>query len=247
MAQKGTRVTERTQTRQHQEAASGKLTAAPALPAKTAKPGLHQLGLARGRDALLYVPATYRPAEPAPFALALHGAGSDARNGLVPLLDLADHAGLIVLAPASRDRTWDSILGGFGPDVAFLDQALAATFDQCNVDPRRLAISGFSDGASYALSLGITNGLLFTHILAFSPGFVAPAAQRDHPLVYISHGTRDRVLSIDACSRRIVPMLRHAGYEVIYHEFDGPHTVPPEIAQEAVTWLTTGRTPAGGA
>lgn len=240
-------MTERTHTAGRKESASGKLKAQPARPTETVAPGLHQLGLARGRDALLYVPNTYRPQEPAPFTLALHGAGGDERNGLMPLLDLADHAGLVVLSPASRDRTWDSILGGFGPDVEFLDRALAATFARCNIDPQRLAISGFSDGASYALSLGITNGLLFTHILAFSPGFVAPAAQRDRPRIYISHGTRDRVLPIASCSRRIVPLLRDAGYIVIYHEFDGPHTVPPEIAQEAVTWLTTGQTPAGGA
>ncbi len=31
---------------------------------------------------------------------------------------------------------------------------------------------GFSDGASYALSLGVPNGDLFTHIVAFSPGFM---------------------------------------------------------------------------
>jgi predicted esterase len=31
---------------------------------------------------------------------------------------------------------------------------------------------GFSDGASYALSLGLANGDLFTHVLGFSPGFM---------------------------------------------------------------------------
>jgi phospholipase/carboxylesterase len=31
--------------------------------------------------------------------------------------------------------------------------------------------------------------------------------------------------------------LRNAGYVVKYHEFDGPHTVPPAIAREAFEWF----------
>ena len=97
--------------------------------------------------------------------------------------------------------------------------------------------AGFSDGASYALSLGLTNGDLFTHVLAFSPGFMAPRKRRGKPRLFLSHGTRDRVLPIDPCSRRIVPQVRRAGYDVTYREFDGPHTVPDEIAREAVDWF----------
>jgi phospholipase/carboxylesterase len=60
---------------------------------------------------------------------------------------------------------------------------------------------------------------------------------KGRPRVFISHGTRDPVLPIENCSRRIVPRLEQAGYEVSYHEFDGGHTVPPEIAEEAVRWF----------
>ena len=45
---------------------------------------------------------------------------------------------------------------------------------QLDVDRQRVCASGFSDGASYALSLGAANGDLFTHIAAFSPGFMRP-------------------------------------------------------------------------
>jgi phospholipase/carboxylesterase len=167
----------------------------------------------------------------------LHGAGGVAQHGISRVEALADRAGLVVLAPPSRRQTWDVILGAFGPDVAFVDEALAATFERCTVDPQRLAVGGFSDGASYALSLGITNGDLFTHVIAFSPGFMAPAHQVGAPRIYVSHGTRDAVLPIDRCSRRLVPALERAGYDVRYHEFDGPHTIPPDIAREAVEWF----------
>lgn len=225
---------------------SGRLTArpaaAPAAAAASPGPGRHPLGLASGRDGYLYLPAGHRPERPAPLAVMLHGAGGEARHGIGLLQPLADAAGLILLAPDSRGRSWDVIArDGYGPDITYLDRALAWTFERCAVDATRLAIGGFSDGASYALSVGLTNGDLFTHVLAFSPGFMAPARQEGKPGIYVSHGTRDEVLPIARCSRQLVPRLERAGYEVIYREFDGPHTVPAEIAREATDWLAGGR------
>jgi predicted esterase len=114
-------------------------------------------------------------------------------------------------------------------------------FSRYAVDPGRIAVGGFSDGASYALSLGITNGDLFGHVLAFSPGFMAPAAQVGFPRVFVSHGAHDTVLPVDRCSRRIVPELERAGYDVRYREFEGGHVVPPEIGREAVNWFAAGQ------
>jgi phospholipase/carboxylesterase len=220
-------------------AVRGRLLANPAYPPSppAAAGGLRHLGLGSGRDGLLYVPPGHNVTKGAPLALTLHGAGGDARSGISHLIDLADEIGLVLLSPESRGRTWDVLGGGFGPDVGFIDRALGQTFDRLAVDPCRLAVTGFSDGASYALSLGLTNGDLFTHVVAFSPGFAAPADRSGKPPVFVSHGTRDRVLPIDRCSRRIVPQLEREGYEVRYREFDGPHTVPEAIAREALEWF----------
>jgi phospholipase/carboxylesterase len=105
------------------------------------------------------------------------------------------------------------------------------------VDPARVGVGGYSDGASYALSLGLANGDLFSDVLAFSPGFLAPAGQTGSPRIFVSHGTQDGGLPIDSCSRRIVPQLERAGYEVRYREFEGGHVVPPGIAREAAIWF----------
>lgn len=182
------------------------------------------------------MPRGYRPSRPHPLVVMLHGAGGNGRNGLAPFLPLADKAGLLLLGPNARRETWDTIYGAFGPDVAIIDRELGDTFDRYTVDPTHVAIEGFSDGASYALSLGITNGDLFTHIIAFSPGFMAPSAQRDHPRVFISHGTHDPTLRVDL-SHRLVPRLEAADLDVEFVEFSGGHTVPPEIAAQAVTWF----------
>jgi predicted esterase len=203
---------------------------------EAAPTGLLPLGLNGSRDGLLYVPASYRAASPAPLVVMLHGAGGTANGGLAPFLDRAEAWDLLLLAPDSRLRTWDVLLGGYGPDVAFIDRALEQTFRRYAVDPAHLMIEGFSDGASYALSLGLTNGDLFSHIIAFSPGFMAPASRTGSPHIYVSHGKFDPVLPIDRCSRRIVPQLKREGYKVRYHEFNGFHTVPRSIANEALRW-----------
>jgi phospholipase/carboxylesterase len=205
------------------------------LPADSA--GLRALSVDSGRTVLLYVPAGYRTERPAPMLVMLHGAAGNPRRGLSWVMSLADSAGVILLAPQSQGLTWDAVRGRYGPDVAFIERALAHVLARYAVDTTRLAIGGFSDGATYALSLGITNGDLFSHVIAFSPGFMVPAAQRGEPRLFVSHGTRDQVLSIDACSRRIVARVRDAGYDVRYREFEGGHTVPPSIAREALAWL----------
>ena len=211
----------------------------PSPSGSTVSTGLRPLGLGSARDGLLYVPAGYGKLEKPPLALTLHGAGGNARSGISHFLDLADEAGVVLLAPESRGRTWDVLVGGYGPDVGFIDRVLEWALDRLALDYRRLAITGFSDGASYALSLGLTNGDLFTHLIAFSPGFMAPAQRRSKPPIFVSHGTRDEVLPIERCSRRIVPQLDREGYKVRYREFDGPHTVPQSIVRESLGWFTS--------
>ncbi len=46
-----------------------------------------------------------------------------------------------------------------------------------------------------------------------------------------------REISAESCSRRIVPALQRLRYNVVYYEFDGPHTIPPEVACRAVAWF----------
>jgi phospholipase/carboxylesterase len=200
-----------------------------------AEPGDAPLGLEQVRDGLLYVPDTAEPG--APVMVLLHGAGGTGRRELRAVVGAADRYGVVVVAPDSRAVTWDVIvLGGFGADPAFIDRALAAAADRCDADFGRLALAGISDGASYALSLGLCNGDLFGAVLAFSPGFVHPVEPVGVPRVFVSHGRADPVLPIDACGRPVVALLRGGGYDVTFREFDGGHTVPPAVADEAVRW-----------
>jgi phospholipase/carboxylesterase len=216
----------------------GALAARPAAPTQSPlPPGLEWLELDDAPPPAIFVPSTL-PDQPVPVVVLLHGASSNPMHALPIMQEEAERRGFVVVAPKSVGITWDVIHGEFGPDVAAIDRVLAAVFDRVEADPRRVAVAGFSDGASYALTLGLANGELFPRILAFSPGFFVPARRQGWPAIFVSHGRADPVLPIDQCGRLVVAALRMAEYDVSYLEFDGGHQVPAAIVAAALDrWL----------
>lgn len=214
------------------------LLARPGPVTQPAPVGLHTLPVDGKRDSYLYVPASYVPEQPMPMVLLLHGAGGHAHDGLAILRGLADKAGLIIAAPASNDSTWDIISRkAYGADVQLVQRSLDYVFARYAIDPQHVGIGGFSDGASYALTLGLANGELFTHVMAFSPGFIGQMTSSGEPKIFMSHGTEDEILPVNPCSRSIDKQLRRLEYGLTYIEFDGGHEIPPEIVHEAVDWF----------
>lgn len=194
------------------------------------------LGLGGSRDGFLQMPAVV-PSTPMPLLVLFHGASSSAATQMGRFNVIPSEAGVAVLAIDSRGPTWDGVMGAFGPDVAFIDRALDKVFGLVSVDPARLAIGGFSDGATYGLSLGLINGDLFPRIAALSTGFLLPGESHGKPRIFMSHGTSDEILPIDQCGRAVAADLRKRGYDVTFREFAGKHEVPPAIATEAFQWL----------
>jgi phospholipase/carboxylesterase len=216
-------------------ASDGVIRARPRDGVRTSGSGSRRLGIGGRRDAILQLPA-HASTTPLPLLVLFHGAGQNGAGTLQHAGRLADEAGIAVLAPDSRESTWDAIRGRFGADVAFVNRALERVFDTVAVDPARVAVGGFSDGATYALSLGLINGDLFPRVVAFSPGFIIGGTLHGKPRFFISHGTADPILPIHQCSGVIVPRLRKGGYEVRYLEFAGGHEVPTDVAREAMRW-----------
>jgi phospholipase/carboxylesterase len=213
-----------------------RLRARPGKPASAASApaaATHRLGLSPGRDGLLHVPAGLSGGRAAGLIVMLHGAGGSAGSAIPMLVKQAEQHDLLLLAPESRRGTWDIIADReYGADVAYIDRALERVLGWFEVP--KLAVAGFSDGASYALSLGLANGDLFSDVLAFSPGFAAPDPIQGRPRVFISHGDDDRVLPVERCGRPLAQRLKRAGYDVEYREFDGGHTVPGWAVDAAV-------------
>jgi phospholipase/carboxylesterase len=223
----------------------GRIVIPPNSATQNASTGLQKLS---GRNGLLYIPMGH--AGPLPLLVLLHKAGgspSEWFSGGGSYARYADKGGFIILAPESPGLTWGAGPKNWGYDYLAINRALEEAVARCAIDRSRLAIGGFSDGASYALSLGLANGDVFSGIVAFSPGFIVRAQARGRignnneiqiPLVYIAHGTADNVLPIASTSRLFMSQLRKNGYNVEFHEFSGSHHVSRHVADQAMSWLT---------
>src|SRR3989442_14992292 len=129
----------------------GRLAARPRANVTTSAERRSALGLDRGRDAILQLPAN-AASTPLPLLVLLHGASGSGEGVLRRLGSVADEAGLRILPPASRDVTGDAIPDGFGGDGAFVNPALESGFDTVAVHPPRMAGGGVSRGGTYAPS-----------------------------------------------------------------------------------------------
>lgn len=203
------------------------------VAAASLRPGTSTITLTNGREGLLQVPT----GKISGLVVALHGAGGQAAAALRLFDGPADRLGLVVLAPASAGSTWAVLHRGADPDTPAVNAALATVFQAHSFDPAAVAVAGFSDGASYALTLGLANGDLFSRVVAFSPGFETADRRQGQPEFFITHGTQDQVLPISRTSRRLVPALRGEGYDVVYREFEGGHAVPGRYSLAAARWI----------
>lgn len=207
-----------------------KLTSHPGnTPTIQAAKGLSNLNIGNPRDGFIYIPSSYTLEKEFPLAVFLHGAGGSANNWS-SFVSWAEEKNVVIIAIDSRSVTWDFVGGNYGPDVVFLDKTLKYTFERCKINPEKIALAGFSDGASYALSLGATNGNVFSHLIAYSPGFYERKDPLDGtPKIFISHGVNDSVLPSYISKNNIVPTFISFGYDVTYEEFMGGHEVPENI------------------
>lgn len=218
----------------------GRLSFAPAEPTQGRfEPGRHRLGLADERDAVLFVPSGLDDDDEAtvPLFVMFHGAGGFPEKVLPFIEEHAQQHKFLVLAPHSTYPTWDIVIGGNGPDLERLHQALTAVASRYRIDRGRVAFAGFSDGASYALSIGVTNGDIASHVIAFSGGFMSVFMQEGAPKVFIAHGLVDEQLPIDTSGRANAARLRSAGYDVQYIEFNGLHVIHPPIVSMAIDFF----------
>jgi predicted esterase len=227
----------------------------PATPAVNNDTRSGVLSLAGG--AYAYLPKG-RTAAPAPVLVALHGAGGQASQVLESFRESADANGIVLLIPQSIKGTWDMIedlksrLGlemnvqpRYGKDLKALDAAIMDLFGKIAVDPTRIGIMGFSDGATYALSVGTANPQLFKRVIAFSPGpaFIGKSAPDQY--VFISHGENDRVLPY-ANARGFASKLRVKKVPVEFEKFDGGHEVPKAIKEKAMAFFRDPQAATGG-
>jgi phospholipase/carboxylesterase len=213
----------------------GTITARPGRGAGACALGIHPLPVGSGRKAMMRVtPGASRGRRA--LILALHGAGSHWYGGLYAFRGGWDMPGLVLVAPEARASTW-SFLFGHDDDLGTVNRALAQAFRRCRIDRRRIGVGGFSDGATYALSLGLANGRLFRAVMALSPGGIVGDKREGKPRIFIGQGTKDDVLPFRRTRDELVPGLRRDGYDVTFRTFVGGHKVVESESRAAVLWF----------
>jgi phospholipase/carboxylesterase len=216
----------------------GRFTFTPAEPTEgPLPPGRHHLGIAAERDAVLFVPTGLDTTGPVKLFVMFHGAGGFPEKVLPFIEEHAEREKFLILAPHSIYATWDIVIGGSGPDLERLEKALVAVTRHYTLNRDHLAFAGFSDGASYAISIGITNGDIASHVIAFSGGFMTVFTQEGAPAVFIAHGLIDEQLPIETAGRANATKLKAAGYQVEYVEFNGLHVIEPVIVNLAIEFF----------
>lgn len=217
-----------------------KLSAQIIDPIYSVSSGLSKLGFSLFEDGFLYVPEKYSPDIAMPLVFVLHGASGSSNNWIkyYNFDDFAEEKGFILAAINSKYYTWDLILGGYGEDVSSINSALQYIFLHCKIVPDRIALCGFSDGATYTLSLVISNGDIFTHLMAFSPGFVTISDPLiGKPKIFVAHGNSDYELPVEGSRDYIVPNFIDMGYDVKYYKFRGGHQVSSAASNNALDWF----------
>ena len=191
-----------------------------------------------------YIPASASPHPP--LLVLLHGAGHEQATMVEHFEAEADQRGLVLLAPDSRGVTWDKVLDAEAPlsvdspitnaqshsfsrspDADRVEKAIADLAKILPVDRTHTVLAGFSDGATFALAMGMSRDHPFAAVIAWSPGIairtLSPARGRR---VYISHGRADPLLRFDTTCNDIVPLVKSEGGEVTFLPFDGGHVAP---------------------
>jgi len=123
------------------------------------------------RTYLIHIPSSHDKTKSTPLLIALHGGGGTGKNMVKLTLDgfdkLSDKKGFVVVYPDGIEKHWnDGRSGEEGfrahkediDDVGFISTLIDYLIKKLNIDPKRVYITGMSNGAimSYRLACELT-------------------------------------------------------------------------------------------
>lgn len=191
----------------------------------------------------------------APTVLLLHGTGAD-ENDLLPL-GRALAPGAALLSPRgqvseSGMNRWFRRLREGVFDVkdlirrtAELADFVTAATKAYGLDPARIVVSGFSNGASTGAALLLLHPHLISGAALFAAG--APLQGREpDPVdlsgtrVFLGSGVADPITTIDQ-AHLLASQLRGRGAQVQACEHPGGHQLAPQVLTQARDWFDSAR------
>lgn len=209
--------------------------------------------------AVLLTPDEIDDTKTYPLITVLHGAGRQDELLLKACKGEPERRQAFFLIPRSLHMTWDLIaLGGSGgaaldpaagppssdrPDLDFFEYAYDLIWRRFPIDRERQALLGYSDGASYGLSLGLSNPDIFSAVMAWAAGFLAidgnaiPEGTRK-PQLYLEYGTHDELFDFEQVAKPMQRNLEQLGYQVSFHaDQGGRHWPSSTFQEEALDWF----------
>lgn len=180
------------------------------------------------------------PASASAVIVFLHGRGSTIAR-IEWLARALRDAGLgsdvaiaLVEAPFSTGlgHSWGDSAAEQATSRARLRARLAELLGTSEVGRKRLVIAGFSQGAGMAIDLAVEEPRI-SALASFSPCYShlrGELPKRDRLRVLLAHGARDTRCPVIE-SRSLAQVLKEAHRQVEYIEFDGAHTIPPEVVR----------------
>jgi predicted esterase len=193
--------------------------------------------------AWIVTPPRIEPGHAHALVVVLHGAGRQDELIVRGLQAERARRDAIFVVPRSLAPTWDLIAGGDGVDLAFLDGVLHTVYRRFRIDPVRQGIVGFSDGASYALAVGLSNPRIFSAVMGWAAGFLAidaPNLRPDDPKprVLLEYGTHDQLFPFDQVALPMRDALERLGYAVDFRVDEGGiHWPRKDLLTDALDWF----------
>jgi phospholipase/carboxylesterase len=206
----------------------------------------------RSSTALLLTPDEIDPARRYPLFTILHGAGRHDQALAKSYLAEANRRKAFFLIPRSVEPTWDLIAGTERHDLDFLEYAYDLIYRRYPIDPLQQCLIGYSDGASYGLSTGLSNAGMFNALMVWAAGFLvldpptaealrnegAPASK---PRIYLEYGTHDQLFDFQTVALPMKENLERSGYDVTFSVDEGGRHMPSgTFHTEALDWYFEG-------
>jgi phospholipase/carboxylesterase len=202
-------------------------------------------------SAILLTPDEIDPDRLYPLFTILHGAGRHDEALAKAYRNEAERRQALFLIPRSVEPTWDLIASEGRLDLDFLEYAYDLIYRRYPVDALQQTLVGYSDGASYALSVGLCNCSMFSALIGWAAGFLVvdpPTAERfregvpePRPRIYLEHGTHDQLFDFQKVAIPMRDQLQKSGFDVTFSVDEGGRHMPSgSFHQEALDWYFEG-------
>ncbi|MCI0589556.1 MAG: hypothetical protein L0323_22300 [Planctomycetes bacterium] len=210
------------------------------------------------RVPVVHEPPGYDRAKPSPLLVLLHGAGGTKGEFAKPFEEVADEAGFLLLAVQGTLPRGENGYAWFDPgylrtpgkfENPILDVVRQAKRERA-IDPDRVYLLGFSQGAEMAVYTGLRSPGLFRGAIGIGGGYaVREAAGAANLRAAADRGFRaflligeKEVAEVKGAHHRGVEQLKGAGIRVEAKTFAGGHELPAAASRkgtllEALRWL----------